>query len=109
MILAFDSECSLAGSSSSSSNPLMESSAEEEWLPNAPLPGLVRGQRTICGKQFQPYSYRKVSGHFPVNTSCLRVERQRRQNECLLHRESRAFGGYTADSFNDSFGTTDRS
>src|ERR1700753_4361882 len=48
---------SLAGSSSSASNPLLESSAEEERLKSAPLPGSVRGQRAIRGKRFQPYSH----------------------------------------------------
>src|SRR6201992_1855182 len=41
---------SLAGSLESSSNPLLESSGEEEQLRDAPLPGSVCGQRTIRGK-----------------------------------------------------------
>src|ERR1700759_4785497 len=98
----------LAGSSSSS-NPLLESSAEEEWLRDAPLPGLVRGQRAIRGKRFKPYSYRKVPGHFPVDTRHLGVERERRRNERRLRRESTAFGGYAASSSDDRLGTTDRS
>src|ERR1700753_694028 len=98
----------LAGSSLSS-NPLLESSAEEERLRDAPLPGSVRGQRAIRGKRFRPYSHRKVPGHFPVDTRYLGVERERRRNERRLRRESAAFGGYAADSSDDSFGTTDRS
>src|SRR6201992_1291967 len=98
----------LAGSSSSSSNPLLESSGEEERLRDAPLPGSVRGQRAIRGKRFRPYSYRKAPGHFPVDTKPLGVERQRRRNEHLLHQESAAQGGYAANS-DDSLCTTDRS
>src|ERR1700755_2532708 len=98
----------LAGSSSSS-NPLLESSAEEERLRDAPLPGSVRGQRAIRGKRFRPYSYRKAPGHFPVDTRHLGVERERRRNERRLRRESTSFGGYAASSSNDSLGTTDRS
>src|ERR1700759_4537837 len=98
----------LAGSSSSS-NPLLESSAEEERLRDAPLPGSVRGQRAFRGKRFRPYSYRKAPGHFPVDASRLGVERQRRRNERLLRRESAAQGGYASDSSDDSLGTTDRS
>src|SRR6201992_3767923 len=64
----------LAGSSSLS-NPLLESSTEEERLREAPLPGSVRGQRAIRGKRFRPYSYRKAPGHFPVDTRHLGVER----------------------------------
>src|SRR6201995_1894944 len=97
----------LAGSSSSS-NPLLESSAEEERLSDAPLPGSVRGQRAIRGKRFRPYSHRKAPGHFPVDTSRLGVERQRHRNKRLLCRESAAQGGYAADS-DDSLSTTDRS
>src|SRR6201992_630187 len=97
----------LVGSSESSSNPLLESSGEEERLRDAPLPGLVRGQRAIRGKRFHPYSYREAPGHFPVDTKHLGVERQRRRNEHLLHRESAAQGGYATDS-NDSLGTTHR-
>src|ERR1700753_2424859 len=99
---------SLAGSSESSSNPLLESSGEEERLRNAPLPGSVRGQRAICGKRFRPYSYRKAPGHLPIDTKHLGVERQRRRNELLLRRESAAQGGYAADS-DDSLSTTNRS
>src|ERR1700753_456967 len=99
---------SLAGSSSSS-NPLLESSAEEERLRDAPLPGSVRGQRATRGKRFRPYSHRKAPGHFPVDASRLGVERQRRRNERLLRRESAAQGGYAADSSDDSLGVTDRS
>src|ERR1700759_872547 len=98
----------LAGSSSSS-NPLMESSAEEDRLRDAPLPGSVRGQCTIRGKRFQPYSYRKAPGHFPVDTRHLGIERERRRNECQLCRESAAFGGYAADSSDNSLGMTDQS
>src|ERR1700759_1351342 len=98
----------LAGSSSLS-NPLLESSAEEEQLRDAPLPGSVRGQRAIRGKRFRPYSYRKAPGHFPVDTRHLGVERERRRNERRLRRESTAFGGYAASSSDDSLGTTDRS
>src|ERR1700759_4031221 len=98
----------LAGSSLSS-NPLLESSAEEERLRDAPLPGSVRGQRAIRGKRFRPYSHRKAPGHFPVDTRHLGVERERRRNERRLRRESTAFGGYAASSSNDSLGTTDRS
>src|SRR6201995_727702 len=98
---------SLAGSSSSS-NPLLESSAEEERLRDAPLPGSVCGQRTIRGKRFRPWSHRKAPGHFPVDASRLGVEKQRRRNERLLRQESAAQGGYTADSSDDSLGTTDR-
>src|SRR6201992_1414474 len=87
----------------------MESSANEERLRDAPLPGSVRGQRAMCGKQFQPYSYQKVPGNFPVNTSRLRVERQQHQNEHLLRRKSASQGGYAADSsFDDDLGTTNR-
>src|ERR1700759_33890 len=93
-ILAFDSWC-LAGSLLSSSNPLMESSTEEERLRDVPLPGSVRGQRTIRGKRFQPYSYQKAPGHFPVDTRHLGVEQERRRNERRLRRESAAQGGYT--------------
>src|SRR6201992_355999 len=107
-ILAFDS-WHLAGSSLSSSNPLMESSAEEERLREAPLPGLVRGQRAIRGKWFRPYSYRKALGHLPVDTRHLGVEREQRRNERRLRRESAAFSGYAASSSDDGFGTTDRS
>src|SRR6201992_2617136 len=99
----------LAGSSSPSSNPLLESSVEEERLRDAPLPGSVRGQRAICGKRFRLYSYRKAPGHFPVDARHLGVERERRRNECRLRRESAAFGGYVASSSDDSLGTTDRS
>src|SRR6201992_3253986 len=74
---------SLAGSSESSSNPLMESSTGEERLRDAPLPGSVRGQCAVHGKRFRLYSHRKAPGHFPVDTSRLRVERQRRRNERL--------------------------
>src|SRR6201992_261482 len=74
---------SLAGSSLSS-NPLLESSGEEERLRDVPLPGSVRGQRTVCGKRFCPYSHRKAPGHVPVDTSQLGVERRRRRNERLL-------------------------
>src|ERR1700753_3299241 len=95
----------LAGSSSSS-YPLLESSAEEERLRDAPLPGLVRGQRAIRGRRFRPYSYRKAPGHFPVDTRYLGVERERRRNERRLRRESAAFGGYAVDSSDDSLGTT---
>src|SRR6201992_3213085 len=84
----------LAGSSSSSSNPLMESSAEEEQLRGVPLPGSVRGQHAIRGKQFRLYSYRKAPGHFPADTRHLGIERERRRNERRLHRESAALGGY---------------
>src|SRR6201992_564808 len=105
-ILAFGS-WRLAGSSSSS-NPLLESSAEEDRLRDAPLPGSVRGQRAVCGKRFLPYSYRKAPGHFPVDTKYLGVERQRRCNDRLLRRESAAQGGSAADS-DDSLCTTDRS
>src|ERR1700753_864325 len=98
----------LAGSSLSS-NPLLESSAEEERLRDAPLPGLVRGQRAIRGKRFRPYSYWKAPGHFPVDTRHLGVEREQRRNESRLCRESAAQGGYAADSSDDSLGTTDRS
>src|SRR6201992_3993516 len=97
----------LAGSSSSS-NPLLESSGEETQLRDAPLPGSVRGQRAVRGKRFRPYSHRKAPGHFPINTKYLGVERQRRRNERLLRRESAAQGGYAADS-DDSLGTTDQS
>ena len=86
----------------------MESSGEEERLREAPLPGSVRGQRAIRGKQFRPYAHRMAPGHFPVDTKHLGVERQRRRNERLLRRESAAQGGYAADS-DDSLGTTDRS
>src|SRR6201992_2663844 len=99
----------LAGPSSSASNPLMESSGEEERLRDVPLPGSVRGQRAIRGKQFRPYSHRKAPGHFPVDTRYLGVERERRRNERRLRRESTAFGGYAASSSDDSLGTTDRS
>src|SRR6201992_3820679 len=99
----------LAGSSSSSSNPLMESSAEEERLREVPLPGSVRGQRAIHGKRFQPYSYRKAPGHFPVDARHLGVEQEHRRNERRLRRESAAFSGYAASSSDDSLGTTDRS
>src|SRR6201992_606613 len=98
----------LAGSSSSS-NPLLESSAEEDRLRDAPLPGSVCGQRAICGQRFRPYSYWKAPGHFPVDTRHLGVERERRRNERRLRRESAAFGGYAASSSDDSLGTTDRS
>src|ERR1700753_3554969 len=98
----------LAGSSLSS-NPLLESSAEEEWLRDAPLPGSVHGQRAIRGTRFRPYSYWKVPGHFPVDTRYLGVEQERRRNERRLRRESAAFGGYAASSSDDSLGTTDRS
>src|SRR6201992_3443211 len=98
----------LAGSSSSS-NPLLESSAEEERLRDAPLPGSVGGQRAIRGKRFRPYSYRKAPGHFPVDTRYLGVERERRRNERRLRRESTAFSGYAASSSDDSLGTTDQS
>src|ERR1700753_1839997 len=98
----------VSAGSSSSSNPLLESSAEEERLRSAPLPGSVRGQRAIRGTRFRPYSHRKAPGHFSVDTSRLGVERQRRRNERLLRRESAAQGGYAADS-DDSLGTTDRS
>src|ERR1700759_3285818 len=104
----FDSWRSLAGSSSSTSNPLMESSGEEERLRDAPLPGSVRGQRAVRGKRFRPYSHCKAAVHLPVDTSRLGVERQRHQNERLLRQESAAQGGYAADS-DDSLGTTDRS
>src|SRR6201992_2942079 len=97
----------LAGSLSSS-NPLLESSAEEERLRDAPLPGSVRGQRAIHGKRFRLYSYQKAPGHFPVDTRHLGVERKRRRNERRLHRESTAFSGYAASSSDDSLGTTDR-
>src|ERR1700753_1692864 len=97
---------SLAGSSSSS-NPLLESSGEEEQLRGAPLPGSGCGQRAVRGKRFRPYSYRKAPGHFPINTSCLGVERQRRQNERLLRRESAAQGGYATNS-DDSLSTTNQ-
>src|ERR1700753_729007 len=73
-----------------SSNPLMESTAQEERLRDVPLPGSVRGQCAICGKRFQPYSYQKAPGHFPVDTSHLGVERQRRRNKRLLCQESAA-------------------
>ena len=66
----------LAGSSSSS-NPLLESSAEEERLRDEPLPGSVHGQHAIHGKRFRPYSYQKAPGHFPVDTRHLGVERER--------------------------------
>src|ERR1700753_1143739 len=98
----------LAGSSSSS-NPLMESSAEEDRLRDAPLPGSVPGQRAIRGQRFRPYSYRKAPGHFPVDTRHLGVEQERRRNERRLRRESAAFGGYAANSSDDSLGTPDRS
>src|ERR1700759_4164357 len=98
----------LAGSSLSS-NPLLESSAEEERLRDAPLPGSVRGQRAIHGKRFRSYSHRKAPGHFPVDTRHLGVERERRRNERRLRRESTSFGGYAASSSNDSLGTTDQS
>src|SRR6201995_4808867 len=104
----FDSWRSLAGSSSSASNPLMESSGEEERLRNAPLPGSVRGQRAVRGKRFRLYAHRMAPGHFPVDTKHLGVERQHRRNERLLRRESAAQGGYAANS-DDSLGTTDRS
>src|SRR6201990_1552343 len=94
---------------SSSSNPLLESSAEEERLRDAPLPGSVRGQRAIRGKRFRPYSYRKAPVHFPVDARHLGVERERRRNERRLRRESAAFGGYAANSSDNSLGTTDRS
>src|SRR6201992_2706468 len=87
---------------------MLASLGEGERLRDAPLPGLVRGQRAVRGKQFRPYSYRKAPGSFPINTKHLGVEQQRRCNECLLRRESAAQGGYTADS-DDSLGTTDRS
>src|ERR1700759_2468678 len=96
----------LAGSSSSS-NPLLESSAKEERLREAPLPGLVHGQCAIRGKRFRPYSYRKAPSHFPVDTRHLGVERERRRNERRLRRESTAFGGYAASSSDDSLGMTD--
>src|SRR6201992_2386939 len=99
---------SLAGSSESSSNPLLESSAEEGRLRDAPLSGSVRGQRAVRGKRFRPYSHCKAPGHFPVDTNRLRVERQRRRNERLLRRESPAQGGYAGDS-DDRLGHTERS
>src|ERR1700753_1834271 len=78
---------SLAGSSSSS-NPLLESSGEEERLRDAALPGSVRGQRAVRGKRVRPYPHRKAPGHFPVDTKHLGVERERRRNERRLRRES---------------------
>src|ERR1700753_921580 len=99
----------VSAGSSSSSNPLLESSAEEERLRDAPLPGSVRGQRAIRGSRFRPYSHWKVPGHFPVDTRHLGVERERRRNKRRLRRESAAFGVYAADSSDDSLGTTVRS